>query len=683
VCVVVLLVAAAVPAAAVAAPHETVLASRADGPNGAVADSNGRVAAISGNGRHVVFFLNRFDTGTVLLPARLYLRDLQAGTTELVDQSTGGDISNGIVSDADISADGRYVAFTSTGSNLVPGVPSCGQCARVYVRDRQANTTVLASRATGANGAPSPGGGTSISDDGRRVVFASASTFLGEDQDDPPSPIQDIFVRDLDAGTTTLVSKAAAPGDGHSNDGSISGDGQRVAFTSVASNLSGSDANGDGRDVFVRDLEAGTTTLVSRASGTNGAGGDRGSASPEISGDGSAVVFLSQATNLSTADRDEAPGSFVPYDVFVRDLDAATTTFVNRGPGLNGVAADLPAQSATISADGSRVAFTTQASNLSAEDSEAMTITPVGGISDVYVRDLASGLTWLASRASGLTGEAANGDSSDAELAGDGTAVTFRSYATNLGFPTSSREQVYVRDLSAGPPPDGDLDGAQNAVDNCLGVANPDQANTDGDAQGDACDADDDGDGVADGGDNCRTSANPAQTDTDGDGLGDTCDPDADNDGIVAPWEVCPTLPGPPPAGCPATRGGGAPTGAGPGPIGPVGPLPGTGTAPSVTVTRVVSFAGMKRKVRVGRNGRVAIRFSAPGGTPGRAWLRKGRSTLAKRSFTTPRSGLTKVRFKLARRHLRALRRTGRLKAKLTVQLGGGPPRSTGVTLKN
>jgi hypothetical protein len=91
----------------------------------------------------------------------------------------------------------------------------------------------------------------------------------------------------------------------------------------------------------------------------------------------------------------------------------------------------------------------------------------------------------------------------------------------------------------------------------------------------------------------------------------------------------------------------------------------------------------MKRKVRVGRNGRVAIRFSAPGGTPGRAWLRKGRSTLAKRSFTTPRSGLTKVRFKLARRHLRALRRTGRLKAKLTVQLGGGPPRSTGVTLKN
>jgi hypothetical protein len=73
-------------------------------------------------------------------------------------------------------------------------------------------------------------------------------------------------------------------------------------------------------------------------------------------------------------------------------------------------------------------------------------------------------------------------------------------------------------------PPDGDGDGVPDSSDNCPGTANADQADTDGDGQGDACDADDDNDGVPDTGDNCRTTANPDQRDTDGDGIGDECD---------------------------------------------------------------------------------------------------------------------------------------------------------------
>jgi YVTN family beta-propeller protein len=89
-------------------------------------------------------------------------------------------------------------------------------------------------------------------------------------------------------------------------------------------------------------------------------------------------------------------------------------------------------------------------------------------------------------------------------------------------------------------PPDADGDGVPNGSDNCPAVANPDQTDTDGDGQGDACDPDDDNDGVADASDNCPLVANADQTDTDGDGLGNACDPDDDNDGVLDAVDNCP-----------------------------------------------------------------------------------------------------------------------------------------------
>jgi hypothetical protein len=92
---------------------------------------------------------------------------------------------------------------------------------------------------------------------------------------------------------------------------------------------------------------------------------------------------------------------------------------------------------------------------------------------------------------------------------------------------------------------DDDNDGVSDATDNCPLVANPSQANNDGDAQGDVCDPDDDNDGVADTADNCRFVANPNQANNDGDNLGDVCDPDDDNDGVPDNVDNCPLVPNP------------------------------------------------------------------------------------------------------------------------------------------
>src|SRR5262249_13410686 len=146
--------------------------------------------------------------------------------------------------------------------------------------------------------------------------------------------INDVFVRDLQTNTTTLVSRATgvdgAKGNDQSSTPAISADGRFVAFTSFASNLDPADRDGT-QDVFVRDLQANTTTLVSRANGINGVKGDNFSGEPTISADGRFVAFTSLAFNLDPADAD------ANEDVYVRDLQAHTTVLVSRAGGASGV----------------------------------------------------------------------------------------------------------------------------------------------------------------------------------------------------------------------------------------------------------------------------------------------------------------------------------------------------------
>ncbi len=224
-----------------------------------------------------------------------------------------------------ISADGSRVAFFSFAANLVGGDNDTQP--QIFVRDIPAGTTTLASRADGPDGASSPGFASSgaISGDGNRVAFFTSQQWAPGDGDNAA----DVFVRDLPSNRTILVSR----GDGadganapeSSGSPSIDHTGNRVAFQSL-SGFESADA-GAHDDVYVRDLGAGTTRLVSRATGGGGAGGDAASGNPSISADGRRVAFETSAANLVGPDANSAT------DVFVRDLEDTSTTLASRVDG--------------------------------------------------------------------------------------------------------------------------------------------------------------------------------------------------------------------------------------------------------------------------------------------------------------------------------------------------------------
>jgi len=263
-----------------------------------------------------------------------------------------------------ISADGRFVAFTSLASNIVPG--DTNNTFDIFVRDRLTNTTTRVSVDSAGNQGNSFSNSPSISADGRFVAFTSeASNIVPGDTNSKP----DIFVRDRLTNTTTRVSVDSAGNQGNdgSNSPSISADGRFVAFNSDASNLVPEDTNGY-RDIFVRDTLTNTTTLVSVDSAGNQ--GNFFSFTPSISADGRFVAFSSSAFNI-------VPDSYAK-DIFVRDTLTNTTTNVSADSAGNPGEGDNP----SISADGRFVAFDSSSSNIVPGDTNN---TP-----DIFVVDTSS-----------------------------------------------------------------------------------------------------------------------------------------------------------------------------------------------------------------------------------------------------------------------------------------------------
>jgi Tol biopolymer transport system component len=275
-------------------------------------------AAISADGRYVAFdsYATNLVPGDTNHPGDVFVHDRQTGATELVSVDSSGNQGNGGGSYRPaISADGRYVAFDSYAADLVPGDTNGSN--DVFVHDRQTGTTERVNvDSAGNQGDGGDSQGAAISADGRFVAFQSGATNLVPGDTNGNF---DVFVHDRQTGATELVSvdSAGNQGGGHSYGAAISADGRYVAFESEASNLVPGDTNGS-NDVFVHDRQTGVTELVSV--GISGSLGDGASNNAAISTDGRYVAFESGATNLVPGDTN---GNF---DVFVRDRDATAAT---------------------------------------------------------------------------------------------------------------------------------------------------------------------------------------------------------------------------------------------------------------------------------------------------------------------------------------------------------------------
>jgi len=327
-----------------------------------------------------------------------------APDTRLVSVGMDGDPANGWADRPQISKDGRYVVFDSNASNLVPGITT--KVRRVYRRDLATGQTAMVSVSGGGTPATKWSSFGWPSADGNLVVFTSDDQALVS----PSTVSRSIFVRDMGAGLTELVStnSAGVRANGPSARPMMSPNGRFVAFNSKATNLSPLGGNGFDQ-VYVRDRLTGTTTLVSLDA--TGGLGNATSYRGIVSDDGRFVAFASSATDLV------ADGGAARESIFLRDLETGQTIRVAKKSNGTPVGGARP----YLSPDGNQVVFNTYA-NITPDDSN--------GLSDVYVFDRTTGVS---SRASVTpTGGNASADSLRGFVTDDHGLVTFNSFAANL-----------------------------------------------------------------------------------------------------------------------------------------------------------------------------------------------------------------------------------------------------------
>jgi Tol biopolymer transport system component len=367
------------------------------------------------------------------------------GITERVSVSSDGMQGNGNVGHSTISADGRYVAFDSSASNLVVG--DTNDVVDVFIHDRVTGETTRVSVASDGTQANYDTFVSSISADGRYVAFQSIATNLvaGDTNlcnfHEHQYNCNDVFLHDRLTGETTLVSVASdgTHGNWNSTNSSISGDGRYVAFNSPSSNLVVGDTNicfPSGidfgcPDIFVHDRLTGETTRVSVAS--DGTQGDSYSEFPSISEDGRFVSFVSAAANL-------VPGDTNGFDdILVHDRVTGETTRVS--VATDGSQGNNWSINPSISADGRFVAFASTATNLVIGDTN-------NGY-DIFVHDRVTGETIRVSVASdGTQGDSYSWSPS---ISDDGRFVSFASAAANLvAGDTNGVDDIFVHDRVTG-----------------------------------------------------------------------------------------------------------------------------------------------------------------------------------------------------------------------------------------
>jgi Tol biopolymer transport system component len=386
--------------------------------------------AISGDGRFVAFDsqAKTFVTDDENRQVDVFVHDRVRNTTRLISRGFDHTQARGGTSTRPaVDFDGDTVAYDSDATNLVPN--DTNHSKDVFVWDRHTNTTSRASVTPDGHQANGFSDTPSLSADGRYIAFVSiASNLVPGDTNN----VEDIFVRDLVTGATERVSVASDGTQGNSSttQASISPDGRWVAFSSFASNLVPGDMN-DTFDVFLHDRETGRTQIMSVSS--TGAAGDGISSGPTVSNNGRFVAFSSDATTLVPDDTNERKDVFVHDRITGTTVRASVNSNGEQAdgtspePGVRGFVASSP----DITADGRYVAFFSSATNLVPGDTNSCPLffEDPGRCPDVFVRDLVAGTTTRVNVAA--DGMQANDRSSDPAISENG-AVAYWSAANDL-----------------------------------------------------------------------------------------------------------------------------------------------------------------------------------------------------------------------------------------------------------
>lgn len=366
------LLAALAAGSALAAPIELVNQTTLAVPQPLNGDSSGPIASAA-NGRYILFnsIASNLVAGDSNNVNDVFLLDTQNQTTERVNLGSNGEQADRYTlgGGGGVSQDGRYVLFTSAASTF--SALDTHAVTQVYRRDRQTGITTLISLDADGNAGTRASVAYALSADGRYSLFAtSAQNIIGSTA---WSGAYQLYRHDAQTGSLELVSASTTdgPGGGSSHSAVMSPDGRHVLFYSSAADLVAGDANGVSFDLFLRDLDSGSTIIASRAADGTPANiplqdvfwPPFGSCSPAtLSADGRYAVFAAAA-----------PSGY-QRDIFRYDRNSGTSLLIS-GAG-NGFAPQPYNDCPTISADGNRVAFQSLGSQNTAE---------------IFLRDIAAG----------------------------------------------------------------------------------------------------------------------------------------------------------------------------------------------------------------------------------------------------------------------------------------------------
>jgi Tol biopolymer transport system component len=490
-------------------------------PGGAAGNGPSFDPVISPDGRYVAFMSLATNLSSVAAPdvalppgdAYLYIRDLQTGSTTLLEQTPSGQAADGWSTGQFVfSPNSEYLAFVDSSDNLTSAPVENGPASNsgsgdlpagafgaptyVYIRNLGAQTTTLASlstngQASGNNPVISGPLDLVFSPDSQSLVFDSSATDLTANLPDNtpnslPGANENIFLYSLPTAKTTLISVTASglQAGGNSGGAVFRPDGKSVAFISDATDLTanavdptplpGAAELGPSdwtTNIFIRNLATDTTTLVSAT--PKGLQSNGTAAGIAFSPDGGSLAYMTSATDLTNnlPDPTPAPGASSSFpglnvNVFITNLTTGVTTLVSATP--NGDLSNGSATQILFSPDGKSLAFVSGATDLTNNPFELTPPSIPGGASDdtvpgpddignVFVRNLTTNTTTLASVTTG--GQLPNTNVSGLIFSPDSQSLFFQSGAIDL---TSNPPDTASTSLAGSPPPLTPMFGGSN-----------------------------------------------------------------------------------------------------------------------------------------------------------------------------------------------------------------------------